>query len=255
MSERDVFSKVALIGFLVIALFAAMAAQLFESVMPAYAADASSVRLAAASADGFGCDQASDTVTTMASGSKVTLENAKGTIDVYPYFIYNSFELYSSSSASDVPVIVKSGNTSICDVYVDSGCLTVDFVEAGKSTISYRWKGKLHNVTFVMHKWTTPAKSFKVGGKQFSKKFKKEFAIQRSVKFITGKVKVAAKTGWKVSKITGLNTNYKPKAIKNGRTTLKKKDKIKAVVVEFTNRKTGQTICLSMSCKGFVVDL
>ena len=190
-----------------------------------------------------------------------TLESAKGTIHLYPNYydkasnsVYLDYMLLSSGSGAEKePQKVKSSNKRVCSAAPGYGMLQLSFEKPGKATVSYTWKGKAHKVKFVVHKWTNLVKSFVVGGKQYAGKFANSNTASATSKFIAGKVKVVAVSGWKVSQIESVKANYASKTIKNGSTTLKKSDKVRGLIVRLKNRASGQEVWLDLDGKGFVI--
>lgn len=200
--------------------------------------------------------------TSATSGNKklMTLENAKGTIHLYPIIynkayktVYLPYDLYSSSDTRDEPTNVTSSNKKVCEADPGYGCLELTVNWTGKSVVSYTWRGKVHRVTFVVHKWTKPMKSLVVGGKQYAGKFKKSHAATVNTKYFTGKVKVKSANGWKVRNIEAVKGNYDSKMIKLGKTTIKKSDKIRGLTIRFVNKVTGQEMWVDLNGKGFVI--
>ena len=114
---------------------------------------------------------------------------------------------------------------------------------------------KRHSVKLVIHKWTSPVATFKVNGKNYASKFKNSWAASCRSKYITGKIKVKAIKGWKLTSLTAANVNDHEKKIKNNKTVLKKSSKIKCVYATFRNIASGQEIYIALPGKGFAAHM
>ena len=100
-------------------------------------------------------------------------------------------------------------------------------------------------MVFVVHKWKSPVKSFKLNGKQYAGKFKRGQFVDVGSKVLPGKVSVKAAKGWKFKGIEaeGWTKNYdlKTAKVKNGKTLAKSK-KMQCVIAWFANKKSAQEI-------------
>ena len=95
---------------------------------------------------------------------------------------------------------------------------------------------------FIAEKYVNPAKTFKIGKKNYVKKFKKAEQYWKNSKKISGKLVVKAKKGWKITKIRKAGYNITPKKIKNGKKVTLTGKNPQSVVVTFKNKKTKQKI-------------
>lgn len=185
----------------------------------------------------------------------LTLENAKGTAHIYPSdYSYNMYWLQSSNPDTYVmPTKVKVSNKKVCTAEKGEGAIFLYFNKQGKTTLSYKWKGKSHKVTIVFHAWKNPVKSFKVGGKQYAGKFKKQDSVHIGKKTISGKVSIKAAKGWKFKSIEIYRwgkDGLQSAKMKNNKTLAKSK-KMECIYVTFVNKKTGQEIPIMLNGKDF----
>lgn len=262
MLEKSYSKSAHAISSVIAALALMLFALSYGFASPAYAADATASSSATASKLIAGEKGAVTVATSATSGNykPMTLENAKGTIHLYPLFydkesksVYLFFDLNSRYKTDDEPTNVSSSNPKVCTADPGYGCLSLSYDKVGKTTVSYTWKGKRHKVKFVVHKWTNPVKSFTVGGRQYSSKYKSSNVVKANSKFLTGKVKVKAAKGWKVTSIVGVKGNYGEKKIKSGKTNLKKSDKVRGITVRVKNKASGQELWLDLTGKKFII--
>lgn len=195
-----------------------------------------------------------------AEAKTMTLENAKGTVHVYPDWydksedtFYGAYWINASDYTDIEPTEVKSSNKKVCIAEPSYSTLDLIISKPGTATVSYTWKGKAHKIKVVVHKWTRPASSFTLDGRQRIGEFKTKSQVPLSSKYVTGKVKVKAAKGWKLASLTAVSTNRAEKKIKNGKTTLKKSDKVMWVEARFTNKKSGQQIFLCLTGKDYMM--
>lgn len=118
--------------------------------------------------------------------------------------------------------------------------ITGDFYESGKYVRSFK-------ATVRVYKYKNPAKSFKVGKTNFTKKFNaKPIKDKQAGPHKTMKVNIKAKRGWKLKSITFDNyAGGKPKKIKNGK-KIKTGDFGGALVAKFYNKKEKRYEDLSL---------
>ena len=132
---------------------------------------------------------------------------------------------------------LKSTNEKVIypEVY-DDDTILLNVYKPGKATISCTYHGEEYSINYIVKKYVNPVKSFKIGKKEYAKKFKKRELCNLSVKTLKGKLKIVPAKNWKIKKI---NLNY----IKSGNMLTKKVkngQKIKGVEVWVTlkNKKT-----------------
>ena len=182
----------------------------------------------------------------------ITLENAKGTIHFYLQTTYPTVEMiYSKNKSSTAtPKKVKSSKKSVCAADGSGGAIYLYPEKPGKTTLTYKWKGKKHKVKIVFHKWTNPVSSFTIGGKQYAGKLAKKDWYSWGKSYIHGKVKVTAKKGWKIKSIMRIKQNLMEHKVKNG-STVKKSQKAGCVSVSMVNKKSGQEVNVVIARNGF----
>ena len=183
-----------------------------------------------------------------ANAKEMTLENAKGWMtgfcgvndagdetEGWMKYHYGYCEI-SSSDWNHPLTDVKVRNKRVVSIgEADLGTLELSFKRPGKTTVSYKWKGKVHKVKVKVYRYKNPAKSFKVGSKELKSKFRKAYGYHASNDNITGKkLSVHAAKGWKLK---GLYANGTDR-IKNGTKLTEDIGMVKAV---FYNTKTKVT--------------
>lgn len=123
---------------------------------------------------------------------------------------------------------VKSTNSSIASIFVDDydyndgyGSYFVVTKKPGKATLTFDakasdsdiWVSKTVKVT--VNKWVKPCKTFKIGKKNYAKKFKKN-NWGKVYKKASGKLVIKPKKGWKIVSIEKwIDKKQKTKKIKN----------------------------------------
>lgn len=87
--------------------------------------------------------------------------------------------------------------------------------KAGKSKLSYTYKGKTHKVTIVAKKYVNPCKKLMLDSTNITKKFNtaREAFVQRTAK---RKIRVAPKAGWKIEGIYCQGASGATKKLTNG---------------------------------------
>ena len=184
---------------------------------------------------------------------KMNLENAKGSCKVTTSLgfnwgsdeITNAFGIYTpAGTLATKPITkVKSTNPKVVKAQAENHHLSLTFKKVGKATVSYKYKGKTHNVTFTVYKYQNPLKSFTIGSKQFASKFEKG-AIGLCGPCYGGKVRVTPAKNWKLTKIQALSNSIR--TISNGATIAKTDEPL--VLLTLKNKKTNvvQRVTLSM---------
>ena len=148
-------------------------------------------------------------------------------------------------------VTATSSKSSVVEAavnkYSDKYYIQLGTKKKGTSNITIKvqkaGKVKTYKTKVTVQKYSNPAKTFKVGSKNYAGGFKKLLQYH-NVKFPAGKAKVSVKanSGWKINNITVSSygaSNYS-KVIKNNSTfDFSKLSGIrKSIVVSFTNTKT-----------------
>ena len=152
-----------------------------------------------------------------------------------------------SSNDFDTPAKVKVSNRKIVDTLEwFEGVIDLSFKKPGKTTLSYKWKGKKHKVRITVKKYHNPLKSLKIGSKQYKGKFDK-YATNvfwtyesggSADSYLKGKIKVKPKKNWKVKSIKYLKWNSEGLGkVKSGG----KIPKSEGVIITCYNKKTKVT--------------
>ena len=130
--------------------------------------------------------------------------------------------------------------------------LRVMLKKAGTTMLSFTHNGRSYSSTYTVKKYVNPLSSLKVGSRNFasyanpSKLGKYCYyasTVNVPVKSFSGKVKVAAKSGWKIDQILAYPEGAPYKVIKNGG---KVKD-ARQIGVMLTHKKTGQWEAIYMT--------
>lgn len=104
---------------------------------------------------------------------------------------------------------VKNSNSSVAETGVATDwknrkcILTVEPKNVGKTKVSFKYGGKQFKTTITVEKWESPCKQFKIGNKDYAKKFEisDQYNLNKQKKDVTAKIKVTPKKGWKLLKI------------------------------------------------------
>lgn len=129
---------------------------------------------------------------------------------------------YMIASEADGKVTkAKSSNKKVISVeqhnYDGFHYVRITCKKAGKATVSYKFKGKKHKVEFTVIKYKNPLKTFKVGKRNYTSLFKKGL-YTTTEQGISGKLKLKAAKGWKISKVQAwTGDSYKLKKVKIGK--------------------------------------
>ena len=147
------------------------------------------------------------------------------------------------------PTKVKLSNKKVARIVMDeeAGRLEVEAKKPGKTTLTYKFKGKKHKVKIRIYKYRNPVASFKVGGKQYKSRYNKKQIIDFGTKRITlpaGKVKVVPAKNWKLKTID-FTWAGAGKTIKNGGKMPKNAE---YMTVTLRNKKTKVEQDLIMCC-------
>ena len=177
-----------------------------------------------------------------------SMKEFKGTFTVYQSTDDNWFNVTGSKKFS----ALKSSKKSVAKVEKDgSKKLMVTVKKPGTTKISFKYGGKKKTVKMVVKKYTCPVKTFKIGSKNLTKKYKKTDLYDTTATY-TGKLKVKAKSGWKVGKIKVLRMGDED----TGLTTIKSGSKIKDmdayIYVQMINKKTKGEIILQYGTSGWL---
>lgn len=137
---------------------------------------------------------------------------------------------------------VKSNNTKVLKVLdTMDGYLYLQTMKPGKATLTFRLNGKKKTVSIVVKKYKNPFASYKVNGKNYASRFKKQCAGSiglNNTSSISGKVKITPAKNWQVKRIEA----YVPgggktfRKVKNG---AKLPDGTTTVTAIMVNTKTG----------------
>ncbi len=149
------------------------------------------------------------------------------------------YKIDMEKTTVDDPTVVKLNNEDgLTAIALKPGKTTIHVYAKEKGTKEYRY----FDVKFIAEKYINPAKTFKIGKKNYVKKFKKAEQYWKNSKKISGKLVVKAKKGWKITKIRKAGYNITPKKIKNGKKVTLTGKNPQSVVVTFKNKKTKQKI-------------
>lgn len=125
----------------------------------------------------------------------------------------NWAQIYISGCTSESQIKkLKSSNKS---VKVEAGpCyIRVNYAnKAVKAVISCTVKGKKLKTTFTVKKYTNPMSTFKIGGKNYTSKFKSKntYYYNSKIKFSKKKLIIKAKPGWIIQGVFVINgSSYK----------------------------------------------
>ena len=98
---------------------------------------------------------------------------------------------------------VKSSNAKVASFKNFGYGLVIHLNKPGKATIKYKHAGKAYKHTYIVKKYVNPAKTFKIGAKNYVSKLKKvNFFELKRAKAQGKKAVVAPIAGWKVQKVT-----------------------------------------------------
>ena len=102
--------------------------------------------------------------------------------------------------------IAKSSKKSVAAVkYASKSGFNILFKKPGKATITYKYKGKKYTHKFVVLKYTNPAKSLKIGSKNYATKFKKKSYLELGGSYAGKKLVATPVAGWKVKDVIVMN--------------------------------------------------
>ena len=145
---------------------------------------------------------------------------------------------------------LKNSSPSVAKVSViDKKYLLVTPKKSGTAKVSFCFAGKKLSTKLIVQKLENPCKEFKVGNKDYARKFTKseQFSRQRQKKDITARIKITSKKGWKLLKIERITSNEPPKKIKNNtKVKLSIQGTGTGIYAYFRNTKTGirERVCL-----------
>ena len=139
-------------------------------------------------------------------------------------------------------------NPSMLAFKEEDGYLYVILKKAGKTTIHLvatpvgSSEAKTYDINVKVEKYVNPLKTFKIGKKNYAKKFKKDDFWMVDKKKVSGKLKLKAAKGWKIVSIqkqidSDLMTVTKIK--NNKKVTLKRGQ---SIYVNCKNKKSGQKL-------------
>jgi len=155
----------------------------------------------------------------------------------------NVYVVYDSDSKNKI-TSVKNSNTKITEVKKYPYSITIHLKKAGTTTIKYKYKGKTYTHTFIAKKYVNPAKTLKIGSKNYAGKFKAMNYYDLKKAQPGKKVVLKAKSGWKLKEViinTYKNKQYIEKHKKASGFTLTKYDESMAVL--WQHKKTGMVSC------------
>ena len=165
----------------------------------------------------------------------------KGALTIYKapkdYFYYREFY-----GAKNQVKALKSSNKKVLDAYSYGKYTTLEPKKAGKSTITFTYRGKKYKATVTVLKYANPVASVKVGAKTYANPFKSKAFVNTKTKLFKGKTfKVTPKAGWKLAFIKCYylsGDTGRLKTIKNGG-KLPDAKVISYISIVLKNTKTG----------------
>ena len=160
--------------------------------------------------------------TAWADPSSSYLENPGKTLRLFYYPKWengNSKPLTGDFSMDNKVTKVKSSKKSVFTAKGFNneygGYIFLYLKKSGQATLSYKYKGETHKVTVDIRNYSNPLSTFKVGSVDVLSRFNKK--SEASVKLDSaGKLKLKAKSGWKITNIKKDTNKAEGFAIGNG---------------------------------------
>ena len=182
--------------------------------------------------------------TTAKSFSQCTNIPRSGTFCVMKYpgdMLDNEFELCPSNGEIKS---MSSSDSSILDIQNRGDVVYITLLKPGTTKVSYKWNGKVYTFTLIVYKYKNPFRSFTIGSKNYTAKFKSRTSYTASSASLKGKVRIKLKSGWRLKSISaiGIFGGVRcQKKLKNG-TKLKSKNKVSYFHIDIENSNTKQTM-------------
>lgn len=146
------------------------------------------------------------------------------------------------SSSKYVEVEARDGY--ICAYFTDKAC---------KATITCTVKGVKLKTTLTVKKYTNPCKSIKVGGTNFTSKYKNNTYYYHTKAIKKKQLAITMNKGWKITSVYVFNNGSSTRYSVNNATKFNKKVSLTSNYSYFTvyckNEKTGVTEALSFNYK------
>ncbi|MDO4400693.1 MAG: hypothetical protein Q4D27_07085 [Coriobacteriia bacterium] len=155
----------------------------------------------------------------------------------------NVWNLYSGKGKAISSV--KSSKTAVGAVKLAKGkkSFNLTIKKAGKTKVTYKYKGKKYAVTFKAVKYTKPVSSLKVGKKQYAPAFAKRPVSNLGL--AGGKLVVKAASGWSFQSAEyGNDATGVTKSIKNGKKVPASADYIN---IAMKHKKSGAIVYITVA--------
>lgn len=180
------------------------------------------------------------TMTAQAAAPKIEKKMYFRLYKAYPGSAYVSIQ----NAAKGKITKLKNSNPSVAKVSVtEKKYLLVTPQKAGAAKLSFYFAGKKLSTQIIVQKWENPCKEFRIGNKDYAKRFTKseQFNHEQQKKDITAKIKITPKKGWKLRKIERIASNAPTKKIKNNaKVKLSIEGTGTGIYAYFKNSKTGK---------------
>lgn len=174
--------------------------------------------------------------------------------DYDPYFKYRDYD-YASQISIENPVPngkitkLKSSKPGVLKVSSIGGPYIQPLPKKpGKSKVTFQYAGKKFSTVVTVKKYENPCKAYKVGKKDYAKKFNKSpmYGVKN---YGTGeaKISITPKKGWKIIGLAaGSGENDGAIQIKNNTTVSMDNYNVQRVRTLFKNKKTGEVVPLCL---------